>query len=141
MYSWCVEFLKMDQPTIIGNFLSSFKWPRGKYVKVGIDQTHLSKSVNTISTQTSISTLAPSVSNQRNIFKKVPPKNFACMYCDRKYDNAKDLQIHKKSMHDKTKDLECNQCDFTTSYPNLLKRHVKIEHDKTKYPCTVHYGL
>ena len=96
--------------------------------------------MRSISTQTSNlpnETLDENEKETENLPKKyVKPKNFICMFCSSSFPCDRDLELHKKSKHEKVKDLRCNQCDYTTTYPNLLKRHEQIKHGDAEFFCT-----
>ena len=41
-------------------------------------------------------------------------KFFVCNQCNYKTDDKGNITRHKKSVHDKIKDVKCNQCNYKT---------------------------
>ena len=68
-------------------------------------------------------------------------KSKATVYhCDEcKFDctQDKDLQLHKKAVHLKEKNLICQyvNCDRAYAWPADLNRHVLVDHTDTKFQC------
>ena len=61
-----------------------------------------------------------------NNFEGIP-----CSQCDKQFNTACDFEIHKNSVHDKSRDFKCHLC--TKAYPrkSSLNSHLKIKHSSS----------
>ena len=82
--------------------------------------------------------------NQRKNYKlqKISPnesqtkKIFKCDECGKCFSNARNFQLHRKTVHEGRKDKKCEECGERFGQNSSLTRHKKFIHDGRKdYKC------
>ena len=71
---------------------------------------------------------------RRHREEKKPP-SFQCRFCPKKFREKSKVKTHEKGQHLDIKDIKCDKCDYATADKKNLNAHKKSIHEGVLYHC------